>query len=103
MNVKQKKRNPWKERKTKTKWKKISSNQLHRLRDQFSTNEIESASSYGTLVETLNDIRNNKFDKDLEKIVITNSSTTDQQPGHFFIAEPVSLEVSERKVNLYQK
>ena len=51
--------------------------------DQRSTNDIESAPSDGTLVETLDAMSNNNFDKDLKNSVITNSSTTDQQPDHF--------------------
>ena len=44
---------------------------------------MESAPSDDTLVETLNAISNNNFDKNLENSVITNNSTIDQQPDHF--------------------
>ena len=56
--------------------------------DQRSTNDIESAPSDGTPVETLDAISNNNFDKDLKNSVITNSSTTDQQPDHFLSENP---------------
>ena len=56
--------------------------------DQRSTNDIESAPSDDTLVETLDAISNNNFDKDLKNSVITNSSTTDQQSDHFLSENP---------------
>ena len=39
----------------------------------------------------------NNLDKDFENSVITNSSTTDQQPDHFIIGKPVSLGAGENK------
>ena len=77
-------RNPWKDQlKRKLNEKETSSDQLKSQQDQRSTNEMESAPSDDTLVETLDAISNNNFDKDLENSVITNSSTIDQQPDHF--------------------
>ena len=46
--------------------------------DQCSTSGIESAPSDDTLVETLDAIRKNNFDGELNNIVITNCLTTDQ-------------------------
>ena len=72
-------RNPWKEQtKRKLNEKETSNDQLKRQQDQCSTNDIESAPSDDTLVETLDAISNNNFDKDLENSVIKNSSTIDQ-------------------------
>ena len=77
-------RNPWKDQlKRKLNEKETSSDQLKSQQDQRSTNEMESAPSDDTLVETLNAISNNNFDKNLENSVITNNSTIDQQPDHF--------------------
>ena len=77
-------RNPWKEQpKRKLNEKETSNDQLKRQQDQCSTNDIESAPSDDTLVETLDAISNNNFNKDLKNSVITNSSTTDQQPDNF--------------------
>ena len=91
-------RNPWKEQlKRKLNEKETSSDQLKSQQDQGSTNDIESPPSDDTLVETLDAISNNNFDKDLENSVITSSSTTDQQPDHFFIGKPVSLGAGENK------
>ena len=82
-------RNPWKEQpKRKLNEKETSNDQLKRQQDQCSTNDIESAPSDDTLVETLDAISNNNFDKDLENSVIKNSSTTDQQPDHFLSENP---------------
>ena len=82
-------RNPWKEQpKRKLNEKETSSNQLKSQQDQHSTNNIETTPSDDTLVETLDAISNNNFDKDLENSVITNSSTTDQQPDHFLSENP---------------
>ena len=82
-------RNPWKDQlKRKLNEKETSSDQLKSQQDQRSTNEMESAPSDDTLVETLDAISNNNFDKDLENSVITNSSTTDQQPDHFLSENP---------------
>ena len=78
-------RNPWKEQpKRKLNKKETSSDQLKSQQDQRSTNDIESTPSDDTLVETLDAMSNNNFDKDLENSVITNSSTTDQQPIIFY-------------------
>ena len=78
------KSNPWKEQpKRKLNEKETPSDQLKRQQDQCSINDIESAPSDDTLVATLDAISNNNFDKDLENSVITNSTTTDQQPYHF--------------------
>ena len=86
MNIKW---NPWKEQpKRKLNEKETSSNQLKSQQDQHSTNNIETTPSDDTLVETLDAISNNNFDKDLENCVITNSSTTDQQPNHFLSENP---------------
>ena len=91
-------RNPWKEQlKRKLNGKETSSDQLKSQQDQGSTNDIASAPSDDTLVETLDAISNNNFDKDLENSVITSSSTTDQQPDHIFIGKPVSLGAGENK------
>ena len=68
--------------------KKKHQAKLKSQQDQRSTNNIESAPSDDTLVETLDAISNNNFDKDLENSVITNSSTTDQQPDHFLSENP---------------
>ena len=77
-------RNPWKEQpKRKLNEKETSRDKLKSQQDQRSTNDIESAQSNDTLVETLDAISNNNFDKDLENSVITNSSTTEQQPDRF--------------------
>ena len=82
-------RNPWKEQpKRKLNEKETSSEELKSQQEQRSTNDIESAPSDDTLVETLDAISNNNFDKDLENSVITNSSTTDQQPDHFLSENP---------------
>ena len=82
-------RNPWKEQpKRKLNKKETSSDELKSQQDQCSTNDIEFAPSDDTLVETLDAISNNNFDKDLENSVITNSSTTDQQPDHFLSENP---------------
>ena len=82
-------RNPWKDQlKRKLNEKETSSDQLKSQQDQRFTNEMESAPSDDTLVETLDAISNNNFDKDLENSVITNSSTTDQQPDHFLSENP---------------
>ena len=84
----------WNERKKKEQPKRklneqeTSRNQLKRQQDQNSINHIESAPSDDTLVGSLSAISNNNFDKDLENSVITSSSTTDQQPDHFFIGTP---------------
>ena len=84
-----KRRNPWKEQpKRKLNEKETSSDQLKSQQDKRSTNDIESATSDDTLIETLDDISNNTFDKDLENSVITNSSKTDQQPDHFLSENP---------------
>ena len=84
MNTKWKKEEiPGKKTKRKLNEKETSSEELKSQQDQRSTNNIESAPSDDTLVETLDTISNNNFDKDLENSVITNSSTTDQQPDHF--------------------
>ena len=89
MNIKGKKRNPWKEQsKRKLNEKETSSSELKSQQDQRSTNDIEFAPSDDTLVETLDAISNNNFDKDLENSVITSSSTTDQQPDHFLSENP---------------
>ena len=87
---KMKERNsPWKEQlKRKLDEKETPNDQLKRQQDQCSTNDIESAPSDDTLVETLDAISNNNFDKDLENSVIKNSSTTDQQPDHFLSENP---------------
>ena len=72
-------RNPWKEqRKRKLNGKETSSDQLKRQQDQCFTNGIESAPSHDSIVETLDAISNNCFDKDLENSVTTNSSTAHQ-------------------------
>ena len=82
-------RNPWKEQpKRKLNEKETSSEELKSQQEQRSTNDIESAPSDDTLVETLDAISNNNFDKDLENSVITNSSTADQQPDHFLSENP---------------
>ena len=82
-------RNPWKEEpKRKINEKETTSDQLKSQQDQPSTTNIEYAPSDDTLVETLDAISNNNFDKDLENSVITNSSTTDQQPDHFLSENP---------------
>ena len=82
-------RNPWKKQtKRKLNEKATAIHQLKSQKDQHSTNDIESAPSDDTLVETLDAISNNNFDKDLENSVITNSSTTDQQPDHFLSENP---------------
>ena len=55
---------------------------LKRQQDQCSPSDIESAPPNNTLVKT--DAKsNNKFDKDLDNVIATNSSTTDQQPDDF--------------------
>ena len=88
MNIKGKKRNPWKEQsKRKLNEKETSSSELKSQQDQRSANDIKFAPSNDTLVETLDAISNNK-DKDLENSVITSSSTTDQQPDHFLSENP---------------
>ena len=82
-------RNLWKKQpKRKLNEKETSSHQLKSQQDQRSTNDIESTPSDDTLVETLDAISNNNFDKDLENSVITNSSTTDQQPDDFSSENP---------------
>ena len=82
-------RNPWKEQpKRKLNEKETSNDQLKRQQDQCSTNDNESAPSDDTLVETLDAISDNNFDKDLENSVIKNSSATDQQPDHFLSENP---------------
>ena len=81
--------NPWKEQlKRKLNEKETSSEELKSQQEQRSTNDIESAPSDDTLVETLDAISNNNFDKDLENSVITSSSTTDQQADHFLSENP---------------
>ena len=81
-------RNPWKKQpKRKLNEKGTSSDQSKSQQDQRSTNNIESTTSDDTLVETLDAISNNNFDKDLQNSVITNSSTTDQQPDHFLLKD----------------
>ena len=78
-------RNPWKEQpKRKLNEKETSSSPLKSQQDQCSTNDIESAPSNDTVVETLDAIGNNNPDKDLENNVITNSSTTDKQSEKFY-------------------
>ena len=82
-------RNPWKKQtKRKLNEKATAIHQLKSQKDQHSTTNIEYAPSDDTLVETLDAISNNNFDKDLENSVITNSSTTDQQPDHFLSENP---------------
>ena len=82
-------RNLWKKQpKRKLNEKETSSDQLKSQQDQRSTNDIESTPSDDTLVETLDAISNSNFDEDLENSVITNSSTTDQQPDHFLSENP---------------
>ena len=77
-------RHSWKEQpKRKLNEKETSNDQLKRQQDQCSTNDIESTSFDDTLVETLDAVSNNDFDKDLDNSVITNSSITGQQPDHF--------------------
>ena len=77
-------RHSWKEQpKRKLNEKETSNDQLTRQQDQCSTNDIESTPFDDTLVETLDAISNNDFDKDLDNSVITNSSITGQQPDHF--------------------
>ena len=77
-------RNLWEEQpKKKLNEKETSSDQWKRQQDQSSIKDIESAPSDDTLVETLDAISNNNFNKDLKNSVITNSSTTDQQPDNF--------------------
>ena len=77
-------RHSWKEQpKRKLNEKETSNDQLKRQQDQCSTNDIESTPFDDTLVETLDAISNNDFDKDLDNSVITNSSITGQQPDHF--------------------
>ena len=76
-------RNPLKKQpKRKPNEKETSNDQLKRQQDQYSTNDIVPmlAPSDDTLVETLDAISNNDFDKDLDNSVIT---TADQQPDHF--------------------
>ena len=63
--------------------KDTSNYQLKRQQDQCSPSDIESAPPNNTLVKTLDAKSNNNFDKDLDNVIATNSSTTDQQPDHF--------------------
>ena len=82
-------RNPREEElKRKLNEKETTSDQLKSQQDQPSTTKIEYARSDDTLVETLDAISNNNFDKDLENSVVAKSSTTDQQPDHFLSANP---------------
>ena len=92
-----KRKNPWKEQPERIlNEKETSTNQLKTQQDQCSRNEIESASSDDKLVETLDAISKNNFDKDLENSIIINILTT----WSFFIGKPISLERVKAKPNL---
>ena len=94
-------RNPWKEQpKRKLNKKETSNGRLKRQQDQCSTNDIESATSDDTILEILDAISNNNFDKDLENSVLTNSSTTDQQPDNFLSENPSHQGLVKTKLNL---
>ena len=96
-------RNPWKEQpKRKLNEKETSSDQLKRQQDQCSINDIESTPSDDTLVDTLDAVSNNNFDKDLENSFITNSSTTDQQPDHFFYRKTRLIRGERKKTQIYK-
>ena len=77
--------------------KETWSYQLNRQQNQCSTNNIESAPSDNTPVQTIDAIRSNASDKDLDKSVLKNSSTADQQTDRFLIGKPFSLGVGENK------
>ena len=91
-------RNPRNEQpKRKLNEKETWSYQLNRQQDQCSTNSIESAPSDDTPVQTIDAIRSNASDEDLDKSVLKNSSTADQQTDRFLIGKPFSLGVGENK------
>ena len=85
MNIKWKTENPRKEQtKRKLNEKETSNDQLKMQQDQCSISDIESAPSDDTLIETVDAISNNNFHKYSDNSFIKNSSTTDQEPDHFY-------------------